>query len=154
MLLLVACCYFWCCLCTTGNPSGRERVREKECEQPLPRLQPSTKGLLLLLLPHTVQSFFPSSLTPRPSFSAASSLLAVIFRALTLPTWHAIVMVQSFPQRPAVFPWLQLTAMDPLSSLLRLSYKFFWLLVFPFHSIFSCFCFFCSALWSWAQQKG
>lgn len=105
MLLLVACCYFWCCLCTTGNKSERERVRAAFASIPAINKRPPAAAPRCPVL---------SPPSPFP-FSPASSLLAVIFRALTLPTWHAIVMVQSFPQWPAVFPWLQHTSTDSLS---------------------------------------
>lgn len=159
MLLLVACCYFWCCLCTTGNRSERESERE------------------------WVRAAFASTpaVNKRPPAAAAAPHCPVLFPLFTFPSplfcclfssgchisySHAAYMTRhcdgpKFPTATRCAPLAaahsngpSLLTPPPSFPLLRLSYKFFWLLVFPFHSIFSCFCFFCSALWSWAQQKG
>lgn len=64
MLLLVACCYFWCCLCTTGNPSESERERER------------------------VRAAFASTpaVNKRPPAAAAAPHCPVLFSLFTFPS--------------------------------------------------------------------
>lgn len=158
MLLLVACCYFWCCLCTTGNrserESERERVRAAFASTPAVNKRPPAAAA-----PHCPVLF--------PLFTFPSPLFCCLFSSgCHISCSHAAYMTRhcdgpKFPTATRCVPLAaahsngpSLLTPPPSFPLLRLSYKFFWLLVFPFHSIFSCFCFFCSALWSWAQQKG
>lgn len=139
MLLLVACCYFWCCLCTTGNRSERERVRAAFASTPAVNKRP----------PAAAQSLLPLSI---PLFSClyssgchiSCSHAAYMTRHCDGPKFPTVT--RCVPLAAAHVNGLSLFTLSSLSSpslpLFRLSYKFFWLLVFSFYSIFSCFCFF------------
>lgn len=123
MLLLVACCYFWCCLCTTGNrserESERERVRAAFASTPVVNKRPPAAAAA----PHCPVLF--------PLYSFPSPFFCCLFSSgCHISCSHAAYMTRHCdgPKFPTATRWVPLAATHSngpsLLQLLPLSHSF------------------------------